>query len=124
MDRMAQIKLKAAESAGPVASGSSDAVESDGDGGPADITAAYANGIADPLAAAGLTVLQYDILLERIKRFCDELKANAALGKGGSGGVKIPGSGTNMFWVYSPAEAQTLSQANCQRVYDLIGQLI
>jgi hypothetical protein len=121
-ERLEEIKVKAAASAGPVASGAENSGGHEDHGGPSDVET-HATAFYAPLVA-GLTVTQYGILLERIKRFCDELKANAALGRGGSGGVRFPGSGAGMFWVYSATEAQTLSQANCQRVYDLIGQLI
>lgn len=124
MERMAEIKTKAAANAGPEGTSGSDPLDEEGADTPVDSSDPIGGPFATFVPAAGLTVLQYDILLERIKRFCDELKANAAAGRGGSGGVKIPGAGTKIFWVYSPTEAQTLSQANCQRVYDLIGQLI
>lgn len=122
--RLAEIQVKAAEAAGPEVPGGEwnhEATEGDnasGFGGP------HGGPWTDAVFAAGLTPRQYAILLERIKRFCDELKAAGDKGLGGSGGVTFPGSGAKIFWVYTAAEAQTLSQANCQRVYDLIGQLL
>lgn len=118
--RMAEIKEKAAAATGLSAPESEPAtLWPEGDEG-GESWAPF----PEPFAAAALTPQQYAMLLERIQRFCEELKTNAALGKGGVGGVKIPGAGGSaLFWVYTAQEAQTLSQANCQRVRDLIGQL-
>lgn len=119
-ERMKAIKVEAAAATGIDAPGSAhETFELEGDS-EGDVSWAPFHA---PFAAAALTPEQYAQLLERIERFCEELKTNAALGKGGSGGVKFPGSGS-VFWVYTAQEAQTLSQANCQRVYDLVGQMV
>jgi hypothetical protein len=122
--RLTEIKAKAAEAAGPDASGGEFALEPGESPGALGVSA-----VGGPMigfnALAGLTPRQYDILLERIKRFCEELKNAADKGFPGSGGVSIPGAGGGkIFWVYTPTEAKTLSQQNCQRVYDAVGQLI
>lgn len=52
--------------------------------------------------AGEFTAAQYAILKERIVPLC-------GLGLTGSGdAVRIPGEGTNIFWVYSPAEVESL----------------
>jgi hypothetical protein len=123
-ERIEQIKEKAAASAGADAPSSSGSGDLQSESGPFVASEPLLGQFVALRGAAGLTVHQYGILLERTKRFCDELKTAAGKNLGGSGGVKFPGSGGGIFWVYTATEAKTLSQANCQRVYDLVGQLL
>ncbi|HYD53956.1 MAG TPA: hypothetical protein VEA99_15070 [Gemmatimonadaceae bacterium] len=53
-------------------------------------------------AAGGFDARQYAMLKERVTPFC------AVAAPIGSDGVRLPGQGTNVYWVYSPAEAQAL----------------
>jgi hypothetical protein len=117
--RLDSIRVQAAASAVIEGSSPRDADGWENEGGPSDVSSP----LSEPVAA-GMTVRQYEILLERIQRFCTMVKSAANDNKGGSGGVKIPGTGKNIFWVFTAAEAKTLSEANCQRVNDLIGQMI
>lgn len=55
------------------------------------------------LAAAGLTDVQYGVLVERIVPFCT-LHARS-----GSGQAQIPGSGKNIYYVYGPGEIEALA---------------
>ena len=52
--------------------------------------------------AGGFTVTQYAILKERVAPLCGLAEA------AGADGVRIPGEGENIYWVYSPAEVETL----------------
>lgn len=52
--------------------------------------------------AGGFTVTQYAILKERVAPLCGMAEA------AGSDGIKIPGEGKNIFWVYSPVEVEAL----------------
>lgn len=52
--------------------------------------------------AGGFTVTQYTILKERVAPLCGMAEA------AGPDGVRIPGEGENIYWVYSPAEVETL----------------
>jgi hypothetical protein len=54
-------------------------------------------------AAGQFTDRQYPILKERVVPFC-----RAAATAPASGDVRLPGSGTNVYWVYSAAEAAAL----------------
>jgi hypothetical protein len=120
LERMEQIKAKAAENAGPAAGPGSGPGDAEDSGSPFE-PATPAGPFVHPFPAAGITVRQYNILLERIKRFCDQLKAS---GGQMSGGIRIPGTGRDIYWVYTPTEAATLTANNCQRVYDEVLQLI
>jgi hypothetical protein len=54
--------------------------------------------------AAGLTAEQYAILKERVAPFCRAAATSA------DGDVRLPGSGTNVYWVYTAAEAAALRE--------------
>lgn len=56
-------------------------------------------------AECGYTERQYAVLKERLVPIC----GTPALA-GADGAVRIPGSGTNIFWVYSAAEVEVLKQ--------------
>lgn len=55
------------------------------------------------LAAGEFTGRQYDVIKERVVPFC-----RAAAQAQGEGDVRLPGSGHNIFYVYTPAEAAAL----------------
>jgi hypothetical protein len=52
--------------------------------------------------AGGFTGMQYAILKERVAPLCGLAEA------AGADGVRIPGEGENIYWVYSPAEVDAL----------------
>jgi hypothetical protein len=57
------------------------------------------------LAAGEFTPRQYAVVKERIVPFC-----RAAAQAGGEGDVRLPGSGRNVFYVYTAAEAAALRE--------------
>lgn len=121
--RLTEIKVKAAEAAGPNAGSDDHASQA------SEVSVALGvNSVSETMiefrALAGLTPRQYELLLERIQRFCEELKNASDKGFPGAGGVSIPGSGNKVFWIYTATEAKTLSRENCQRVNDVVGQFI
>ncbi|NJD11790.1 MAG: hypothetical protein FIB01_15560 [Gemmatimonadetes bacterium] len=68
------------------------------------------------MQACGYTERQYFILKERLTPGCtSELLAQA------DGALKLPGDGTGMFWVYSPAEVKVL-KTRCGRLVALLKQ--
>jgi hypothetical protein len=66
---------------------------------------------------AFLTGRQYDILGERIERGC-------TLTERPPGGVKVPGIGNNVYWVFTGGELGVLTPANCARYSDLSKRLM
>jgi len=62
----------------------------------------------------------YGILLERSERLCKQVKASGQM----SGAIKIPGQGQDIYWVFTPTEAATLTPANCQRMNNEVSQLV
>jgi hypothetical protein len=108
------IHLQAAEAAGTAASTSS---LPDNEG-----TSIRARFESQPFIFRGgrlafLTGIQYSILQERIERGC-------ALTEKSPNGVKVPGFGTGIFWVFSGVEMGVLTPANCQRFSDLNKRLM
>lgn len=56
----------------------------------------------------------HDILIERTVRYC-QAKAEGIDVTGGPDGLKIPGEGRNVFWVWTASEVEVLSRINCER---------
>lgn len=114
--RLAEIRKRALESAGSGsdAEAQHEALES----GDASASAGSVWG------TAALTQRQYEILLERIKRLCGLLEDAALADKGATAGIKVPGTSSTIFWVFTAEEVKVMTKANCQRIYDQVGQLI
>ena len=53
--------------------------------------------------AGGFTAREYAVIKERVVPFCRAQDAAA-----GDGDVRLPGRGTNVYFVYTPAEAAAL----------------
>ena len=66
---------------------------------------------------AFLTGRQFDVLGERIERGC-------ALTERPANGVKVPGIGNNIYWVFTGGELGVLTPANCTRYSDLSKRLM
>lgn len=66
---------------------------------------------------AFLTGRQYDVLVERIERAC-------GLSERPSAGVKVPGIGNNVYWVFTGGEMGVLTPPNCRRFSDLNNRLM
>lgn len=66
---------------------------------------------------AFLTERQYSVLIERIERGC-------ALSERPPGGVKVPGIGNNVYWVFTGVEMGVLTPPNCTRFSDLNKRLM
>jgi hypothetical protein len=66
---------------------------------------------------AFLTALQYGILQERIERGC-------ALTEKPPNGVKVPGFGNGIYWVFTGVEMGVLTPPNCSRFSDLSKRLM
>lgn len=97
--RLEEIQLKAVEAAGSIS--------------PSDASA--------PLAAGPLSVGAYALLKERIVAFCMsklDPKADFSVTP-----VQVPGSGTNIYFVYTSAEAKLL-QAKCSMLMGVMSALM
>jgi hypothetical protein len=105
MERLEEIRVKAADSAGR------DTLSGD--------TVSIAS-------SAGWTVRQYALAIERIERLCD-YNSSSASSPAGSGvnnpaigdSLMIKGIGTNIFWVFTSRETRVLNSASCRRLRDL-----
>lgn len=123
-ERLSEIRVKAAAAAAPVGGPGpreEDVLEDD--------TAERASFLfpVSSQAATGLTVRQYEILLERIERFCafsQQGAPSAVQAVGDTNQVKFPGTGQKIFWVFTAVEVRTLNRANCKSLMTLAGQLI
>jgi hypothetical protein len=68
--------------------------------------------------AGGFTAQQYAILKERVAPACTSANLAAS-----SDGLKIPGDGTNIFWVYSATEVEVLKQ-QCGALQGALSKLL
>ncbi|HKP74980.1 MAG TPA: hypothetical protein VJT67_05520, partial [Longimicrobiaceae bacterium] len=68
------------------------------------------------LTAGGFNPREYGMIKERVVPFC-RAAANAA----SEGDVRLPGSGHNVFWVYTPAEAAAL-RVRCGALMQALAQ--
>jgi hypothetical protein len=71
--------------------------------------------------AARASVRQYQILKERVVPFCKEYEKGTIKLDGKP--VKFPGSGNNMYWVYTAEEAAALAK-RCKELMALLEQLM
>jgi len=69
-------------------------------------------------AECGYTPQQYSILKERLAPIC----GTQTLG-GAAGAVRVPGDGSNIFWVYSATEVEVLKQ-KCGSLQTLLKKLL
>lgn len=66
---------------------------------------APAHAEAAAIAAGGFGAREYAMIKERVVPFC-----RASLATGGTGEVRLPGQGTNIFWMYTANEAAALRE--------------
>jgi hypothetical protein len=59
----------------------------------------------------GLTEHEYSVMIERLVKFCEIKKSVDTRPK--SGGLKYPGSGSGIFWVWTEEELRTLATFDC-----------
>ena len=61
-----------------------------------------------------LSARRNDILTERIVAYCEAKKAGADV-PGGADGLKIPGTGKDIYWVYTAGELEVLATIDCDK---------
>lgn len=76
---------------------------------------AAADTIADTLVTItgepGLSEHEYSVMIERLVKFCEIRKSVDTKPK--SGGLQYPGTGRNIFWVWTEEELRTLATFDC-----------
>jgi hypothetical protein len=75
------------------------------------------------IVGGGLSLLQYGSLIERISKFC-EIKAERQHDTSGASDLKVPGTGRDIFWVYSKSEVAVMSKVDCDKFLKTYKELL
>jgi hypothetical protein len=118
MERLEEIRGKAAEAAGSESSASNTGWSG------LELALIFTYDVEPGAAFAVWNSRQYSIAIERIDRLCDYNNGPGAGGASSDGNLKIQGGGAGIFWVFTARETGVVNAANCRKFKDLTKRLM